>query len=68
VDDETWMHHLRQGDYSQWFRDAIKDNELAADAAQVEGGRDANPKESRAAIRAAVEKRYTLPVDKPSGS
>ena len=25
VDDETWLHHLRAGKYSEWFRDAIKD-------------------------------------------
>ena len=29
VDDDTWMHHLREGDYSEWMRDAIKDTELA---------------------------------------
>ena len=25
VDDETWLHHLRQGDYDRWFREIIKD-------------------------------------------
>src|SRR5262249_32630025 len=29
VDDETWMHHLRHGDYSEWFRRRIKDEDLA---------------------------------------
>src|SRR5262249_54765183 len=24
VDEATWLHHLRQGDYSRWFREAIK--------------------------------------------
>jgi HAD superfamily hydrolase (TIGR01484 family) len=68
VDDESWMHHLRRNDYSRWFRDAIKDVELATEAAGIEGRKNANPQESRAAIRAAVEKRYTLPADKASGS
>ena len=29
VDDGTWLHHLRAGDYSAWIRDAIKDEDLA---------------------------------------
>jgi hypothetical protein len=58
VDEETWVHHLRQNDYSSWFRDAIKDDELADEARQIEAR---HSRESRAQIREAVEKRYTLP-------
>jgi hypothetical protein len=36
VDDRTWVHHLRAGDYSSWFRRVIKDDELAREAAGVE--------------------------------
>jgi hypothetical protein len=61
VDDETWMHHLRRGDYSEWFRDKIKDAELAEAAKQVEQRPGISPQDSRAAIREAVERRYTLP-------
>jgi hypothetical protein len=25
VDDETWLHNLRAGEYSSWFSQAIKD-------------------------------------------
>lgn len=68
VDDGTWQYHLIRGDYSAWFRDEIKDRELAADAAEVEGqGEQLAPAITRAAIRDAVERRYTLPADKPSG-
>jgi HAD superfamily hydrolase (TIGR01484 family) len=67
VDDETWLHHLRRGDYSAWFRSQIKDTELADEAAAIEAHPDVPPRDSRAALRAAVETRYTLPADKPSG-
>jgi hydroxymethylpyrimidine pyrophosphatase-like HAD family hydrolase len=59
VDDGTWLHHLRQGDYSRWFREAIKDPELAQEAAAVETDATLAAHESRARIRGAIEKRYT---------
>jgi HAD superfamily hydrolase (TIGR01484 family) len=63
VDDETWTFHLRQGDYSQWFRRRIKDADLAEDAERIEQEPGISPKDSRAAIREAVERRYTLPSE-----
>lgn len=67
VDDETWMHHLNNGDYSEWFRVNIKDDELAAAAERIEQDSSLSPEESRSAIREEVESRYTLPVDQPTG-
>jgi HAD superfamily hydrolase (TIGR01484 family) len=61
VDDETWLHHLKQGDYSRWFREAIKDDELASEAGAVENQAGLSPMESRALIKAAIERRYTMP-------
>eukprot|EP00475_Leptophrys_vorax_P010718 TRINITY_DN17299_c1_g2_i1.p3 TRINITY_DN17299_c1_g2~~TRINITY_DN17299_c1_g2_i1.p3 ORF type:complete len:103 (-),score=8.11 TRINITY_DN17299_c1_g2_i1:179-442(-) len=61
VDDETWQFHLTEGDYSTWFRDCIKDDNLAAVATRIEG-LHATAAESRALIRAAVEQDYTLPA------
>jgi hypothetical protein len=67
VDDETWDYHRANGDYSKWVRAYIKDNQLADEIAEIEGNPAADPKDTRAAVRAAVEARYTLPVEAPSG-
>ena len=67
VDDETWDFHRKAGDYSKWVRAHIKDNQLADEIVEIEVDRAADPKDTRAAVRAAVEARYTLPVDGPSG-
>jgi hydroxymethylpyrimidine pyrophosphatase-like HAD family hydrolase len=61
VDDETWLHHLRIQDYSRWFREAIKDEDLAAEAAGVERQTGLAPGQSRELIKAAIERRYTMP-------
>jgi hydroxymethylpyrimidine pyrophosphatase-like HAD family hydrolase len=62
VDDETWLHHLRQGDYARWFREAIKDDSLAEATAKVEQQNGMSAAESRATIKAAIEERYTHPA------
>jgi hypothetical protein len=68
VDDDTWLFHLRNGDYSRWFRDGVKDEALAAAGEQIERElRGASAGKSREAIREAIEERYTLPSDQPTG-
>jgi hydroxymethylpyrimidine pyrophosphatase-like HAD family hydrolase len=67
VDDETWEFHRRNGDYSKWAREQIKDNQLADELAEIEADAAAGPRDSRAAVRAAIEARYTLPADASSG-
>jgi hypothetical protein len=62
VDDDTWTHHLRRGDPSRWFREAIKSDELAEAAERVERDQELSPGDSRARIREEVEKRFTLPA------
>jgi hypothetical protein len=62
VDDETWVHHLHAGDYSRWFGGALRDPELAAHVAAVEGDRTLSPAESRARVTSAIRERYTLPA------
>jgi hypothetical protein len=62
IDDATWVYHLRQRDYSRWFREAIKDEALASTASEVEEDEHLSPAESRARIRQAIEERYTSPA------
>jgi hydroxymethylpyrimidine pyrophosphatase-like HAD family hydrolase len=61
IDEEIWMHHLRQQDYSCWLQDAIKDDELAAEVTQIEGS-DLSAQESRDRVKSAILQRYTLPA------
>jgi hypothetical protein len=65
LDDETWLYHLRQGGFSGWVREGIKDEALASAAERVESLANATPGECRALIRAAVEQDYTLPASLP---
>ena len=65
VDDDTWAYHLRRADYSHWFRDVIKDSELASAAAAIERDRFLSRADAFRALRTAVESRYTLPADAP---
>jgi hydroxymethylpyrimidine pyrophosphatase-like HAD family hydrolase len=63
VDDETWLHHLRRGDYSQWMREAIKDEALATEVHEIEkDGHESSkdsPQKTRAAVIEAINRRYT---------
>ncbi len=60
VDEQTWLYHLKCGDYSRWFREKIKDGALAAEAEKIEQSNDT--KDSRARIKDAIERRYTAPA------
>ena len=62
VDDDTWMYHLKHGDYSAWLRNAIKDDALADVVRAIEQDDTLSPEESRARIAKAIEQQYTLPA------
>ena len=62
VDDETWLHHLRNGDYSRWMETAIKDRSLAQVIHEVEDMPDVSAHDSRQRVASAIEERYTLPA------
>jgi len=61
VDDETWMFHLGQGDYSKWLGKIIKDDSLGKSAAEIEQKTELDPKSSRQRFRELIERTYTLP-------
>ena len=63
IDDATWDHHLRARDYSAWFRDKVKDDELADEAEAIEADSSLDSRQSRDAIIEAVRHRYTVPAD-----
>jgi hypothetical protein len=60
VDEPTWLHHLQRGDYSRWFRDAIKDEELADAASEIEAQAEVGARATRERIEALVTGRYAV--------
>ncbi|TYB68457.1 HAD hydrolase family protein [Nonomuraea sp. PA05] len=62
VDDDTWLHHLRRGDYSGWIREQLGDAELADEVAAVEEA-DLSPQDSRQRVADLIGARYTLPAE-----
>lgn len=61
IGEEAWMFHLRRGDYSRWFRAAVKDSYLADQTERIEQRQDLQPVETRKLIRSLIDARYTLP-------
>ncbi|GIH96943.1 HAD hydrolase family protein [Planobispora siamensis] len=66
VDDGTWEYHLGRGDYSRWMAGSVKDEELAAEVAEVEkaGG---SADETRRRVGELIENRYTAPAEPGGG-
>ncbi len=62
LDDDTWLHHLHNGEYSEWFRTNIKSDELANAAKQVESDAALSAADSRSRIKEQIEQRFTLPA------
>lgn len=62
VDEDTWEFHRKNGDYSAWIRQAIKDSGLGATLRSIEQDRSLAASESLERMRKAIEEQYTLPA------
>jgi HAD superfamily hydrolase (TIGR01484 family) len=62
IDPETWRFHLERNDYSTWLREAVKDAELADEVFAIESHVPPDADTSRALVRKAIDRRYTLPA------
>jgi hypothetical protein len=60
IDDDTWLHHLRRGDYSAWLAGTIKDADLASEVASVEQAPRLTSLDTRRLVREAIDRRYML--------
>lgn len=61
VDDDTWMFHLKRNDYSEWFRTALHNQELADLTKDIEN-KSSEAKQSKDEILKLVTQRYTAPA------
>jgi HAD superfamily hydrolase (TIGR01484 family) len=59
VDDKTWTHHLRAGDYSKWIRETVKDSALADEISGIEKNQALSPAQSRTSVKDSLTRRYT---------
>jgi hydroxymethylpyrimidine pyrophosphatase-like HAD family hydrolase/energy-coupling factor transporter ATP-binding protein EcfA2 len=60
IGEESWLRHLRAGDYSAWFRNVIRDDALADRARELERDQNANASEGLALISRVIRDRYLI--------
>ncbi|MGN6545640.1 MAG: hypothetical protein ACTHK7_11370, partial [Aureliella sp.] len=56
--DETWEYHLRRHDYSRWFHEVVKDDDLASKTESIEQDQSLPLKDSREAIIREIRERF----------
>ncbi|AMR29988.1 haloacid dehalogenase [Mucilaginibacter sp. PAMC 26640] len=61
VDDDTWLYHLHRHDYSNWFRNSIKDPQLSDHSKLIENAGN-DPGSSRRHIFKLIMNTYTSPA------
>lgn len=60
IDDSVWEYHLQAGDFEEWFRHVIRDDDLADEAAAIAGDANASPFASRTRVADAIRRRYVV--------
>jgi hypothetical protein len=60
VDEATWEHHRRRGEYSAWLREMIKDPELGQEAEEVERAKELGAGVARRRLLEAIRRRYAV--------
>ena len=60
IDDDTWLYHLMRNDYARWFRDCIKDEDLALEAESAATDVHSTATASKAQIANAIQRNYVL--------
>jgi hydroxymethylpyrimidine pyrophosphatase-like HAD family hydrolase len=60
VDDDTWLFHLWNGDFSRWLRDALHDDALARKVAAIECRYELPAADSRREVCGAITHHYAL--------
>src|SRR5207244_4830344 len=61
VDEETFLYHLRRGDYGAWLRAVIKDGELAAEVETLRNS-DRTASEIRHLFKVGIDSLYAIQV------
>src|SRR5436190_1821948 len=61
VDDDTWIYHLGKKEYSDWFRNAVHDDELA-DATEKIEEQETDPARSKERVLNLIKEKYTAPA------
>ena len=61
VDDDTWMYHLGKKNYSDWFRNAVHDDELS-DATEKIEEQEIDAAKSKEKILNLIKEKYTAPA------
>jgi HAD superfamily hydrolase (TIGR01484 family) len=60
LDEATWSHHFKNGDYSRWFRQHVKDEFLADETQRLERRVDLSPQDARTLVCEMIRARYTI--------